>query len=129
MASTSSSVFGIMDCECVSLARLAAAKAVLWNSMVPGVAPLPNPNKACVLGDGTGNMLPPPPGVRPDRMPDSFGVSPVLNEESNGCPEGPVNMAGDSGPDLSEPRPQLKVLPEPRFVFGEAICEAGGSKA
>lgn len=59
-------------------------------------------------------MEPEPPGVRPLRMPDSFGVRPVRICESNSVPlgiagftAGPCNMAGESGPDRSEFIPQL----------------------
>lgn len=53
----------------------AADIAVLWNSIVPGVAP-PKLKSCDVDGDGTGNMEPDPPGVSPLRIPDSFGVRP-----------------------------------------------------
>lgn len=58
--------------------RLAAAAfiAVRWKSMVLGVAPplASCENKAWEFGVGAGNMDPLPPGVRPDRNEDSFGV-------------------------------------------------------
>lgn len=57
--------------------RLAAALiAVRWKSIVFGVAP-PLANcamNACEPGLGAGNMDPLPPGVSPDRRPDSLGV-------------------------------------------------------
>jgi len=89
--------------------------------------PLPKPpNNAAVLGDGIGNIEPPPPGVRPERIPLSFGVSPDRIEGSK--TEGPASIAGDKGPDLSELKPQLKEPPVIRFGDGEVIEDAGGSK-
>lgn len=58
------------------LVLAAAFMAVRWKSRVPGVAP---PlwscwKMACELGDGAGNMEPPPPGVSPVLSEDSLGV-------------------------------------------------------
>jgi hypothetical protein len=50
--------------------------AVRWKSRVPGVAPplWSELYSAWELGEGCGNIDPPPPGVNPVRREDSFGV-------------------------------------------------------
>jgi hypothetical protein len=54
----------------------AALRAVRWKSIVPGVAlgPVSCAKMACEFGLGAGNMDPLPPGVKPVRSDDSFGV-------------------------------------------------------
>lgn len=60
---------------CCFLKAEAADNAVFWNSMVLGVED-PNCKKLPEDGLGTGNIDPDPPGVKPLRIPDSFGVNP-----------------------------------------------------
>lgn len=85
--------------------------------------------KAAVLGEGGGNDMPPPRGVRPVLKLDKSGVKPVRNELGSKwelC--GPASMAGDKGPDLNElvrPADHGYALVSPA---GEVMEATGGSR-